>query len=304
MRIAVTGASGLIGSHLVPALRADGHDVVRFVRREPRSPEEARWDPQAGTIDVGALTGTDAVIHLAGVGVGDKRWTAEFKQEIVRSRVDGTATLARAIAEMPVPPSVLLSASAIGFYGDTGETVVTEQTSSGTNFFADVARQWESATEPAQAAGVRVVHLRSGVVIAPDGGLLVRPAPLPVVSVSLLQLFRLGLGGQLGNGKQWLSWISIDDEIAAIRFLLTADMSGPVNLTAPQPVTNAEFTRSLARAVKRPAVVPVPAFALRMVAGEFAEDILGGQHVLPQRLVDAGFTFVHPTIDNAIAAAL
>ncbi len=304
MRIAVTGASGLIGSHLVPALKADGHEVVRLVRRPPTSPEEAEWDPTAGTVDVGALTGTDAVIHLAGVGVGDQRWTPRFKQEILASRIDGTRTIAMAIAAMPIRPSVLLSASAIGWYGDAGDKPLGEDDPVGVGFMADVVRQWEAATAPAAAAGVRVVTLRTGVVIAADGGLLIRPAPVPLMKVSLLQLFRIGLGGTLGSGKQWLSWISIDDEIAAIRFLLRSDLSGPVNLTAPQPVTNREFTRALARAVHRPAVAHVPATALQVAVGEFSTDIIGGQNVLPRRLLDAGFTFQHSTIDQGIAVAL
>ena len=304
MRIAVTGASGLIGSHLVPALRADGHTVIRLVRRAPRSPEEAQWDPTSGTVDVGALTGTDAVIHLAGVGVGDKRWTPAFTQEILASRVDGTRTIAMAIAAMPIKPSVLLSSSAIGWYGDAGDRPLGEDDPNGTGFMADVVRQWEAATSPAEAAGVRVVHMRTGIVIAPDGGLLVRSAPVPVVNVSLLQLFRMGLGGTLGNGKQWLSWIGIDDVVAAMRFLLTSDLSGAVNVTAPQPVTNQEFTRALARAVHRPAFAHVPAAALRLAAGEFSTDILAGQNVLPRRLLDAGFTFSYDTIDRGIAAAL
>jgi uncharacterized protein (TIGR01777 family) len=304
MRIAVTGASGLIGSHLVPALRADGHTVVRLVRRAPRSPEEAQWDPTAGTVDVGALTGTDAVFHLAGVGVGDKRWTASYKQEILESRVNGTRTIAMAIAAMPIKPTVLLSSSAIGWYGDTGDKPLGEDDPNGAGFMADVVRQWEAATATAEAAGVRVVRMRTGIVIAADGGLLVRPAPLPVVKISLLQLFRLGLGGTLGSGKQWLSWISAQDTVAAMRFLLTSDLSGAVNVTAPQPVTNREFTRALARAVHRPAFARVPAVALRVAAGEFSTDILGGQNVLPRRLLDAGFTFSQSTIDQGIAAAL
>ncbi|MCU1675558.1 MAG: hypothetical protein JWM93_316 [Frankiales bacterium] len=304
MRIAVTGASGLIGSHLVPALRADGHDVVRLVRRAPRSPEEAEWDPTAGTVDVGALTGTDAVIHLAGIGAGDKRWTSSYKKEILSSRVDGTRTISMAIAAMPVKPAVLLSSSAIGWYGDTGDRALDEDDPTGPGYFADVVRQWEEATAPAAEAGVRVVTMRTGVVIAPDGGLLVRAAPVPVVKVSLLQLFRLGLGGTLGSGRQWLSWIGIDDTVNAMRFLLTSDLSGPVNLTAPQPVTNKEFTRALARGVHRPANAHVPAIALRAGVGEFAGEILGGQNVLPRRLLDAGFTFSQSTIDQGIAAAL
>jgi uncharacterized protein (TIGR01777 family) len=304
MRIAVTGASGFLGSRLVTALRTDGHQVVRLVRRAPRSPEEARWDPAAGTVDSGALTGTDAVVHLAGVNVGSRRWTPAFKQEILRSRVDGTRTIATALAAMPVKPSVLVSASAIGWYGDTGDAAVDESAPAATGYFADVVRQWEQATRPAADAGVRVVRLRTGLVIGADGGLLAAPIPVPVVTVSLLQLFKLGLGGTLGNGKQWMSWVSVDDEIAAMRFAIDSNLSGPVNVTAPQPVTNREFTRALAHAVHRPAVARVPAQAIKLLAGEFGDDILTSQNVQPKALLDAGFSFQHTTIDESLAAAL
>jgi len=304
MRIAVTGASGLIGTRLVAALRGDGHQVVRLVRHAPTSPEEAQWDPATGTVDAGALTGTDAVVHLSGANVGGQRWTPAYKDEILRSRVDSTRTIATALAGLAEKPAVLVSASAIGWYGDTADRAVDESTAAGRGYFPDVVRQWEEATAPAADAGIRVVRLRTGLVIGREGGLLGMPAPLPAVHVSLLQLFRLGLGGVLGNGRQWMSWISLDDEIAAIRFLLEANVSGPVNLTAPQPVTNKEFTHALAHAVHRPALARVPASAIKLLAGEFGDEIVISQRVLPRALQEAGFAFTHPTIDRAIAVAV
>ncbi|MGY1824643.1 TIGR01777 family oxidoreductase [Geodermatophilus sp. SYSU D00079] len=298
MKIAVTGSSGLIGSHLVPALRADGHDVLRLVRRTPRTADEHRWDPQHRRIDPALLTDVDAVVNLAGVGIGDRRWTAKHKQRVLSSRVDATRTVSEAMADAaaadPTRPRVLLSGSAVGWYGDTGDHAVDERAPAGHDFLSRVCTQWEEAAAPATDAGIRVVLLRTGLVLGP-GGLLGRLAPL----------FKLGLGGRLGSGRQYWPWISLTDEVDAIRFLLTAPVTGPVNLTAPTPVTNAEFTRALARVVHRPAALPVPGPALRLALGEFAPvGVLAGQRAVPARLQDAGFTWTHADLDAALRSAL
>ena len=298
MRIAVTGSSGLIGSRLVPALVEDGHDVLRLVRRTPRTADEHRWDPQHQRIDPTLLADVDAVVNLAGTGVGDKRWSEKRKREILRSRVDATTTvstaLAAAAAADPGRERVLLSASAVGFYGDTGDRVVRENAPAGTDFLAHVCEQWETATAPAEQAGIRVVKLRTGLVLG-RGGLLGKLAPL----------FRLGLGGRLGSGEQYWPWISLTDEVDAIRFLLTAPVSGPVNLTGPAPVTNAEFTRALGQVLRRPAVLPAPGFALRTALGEFAPvGVLAGQRAVPAALEAAGFTWSHPDVTSALRSAL
>jgi uncharacterized protein (TIGR01777 family) len=296
MRVVITGSTGFIGSALVGALRGDGHEVVRLVRRPPRAPDEARWDPSAGTVDSGALRGADAVVHLAGVGIGDRRWNDEHRRAVLASRVDGTTTIARAIAEVEDGPRTLLSASAIGFYGDTGEDTVDESASAGEGFLADVVRQWEACTAPAADAGVRVVLSRTGVVLSSAGGALAKVLPL----------FKAGLGGRLGSGRQWMSWIALPDEIAAIRFLLAReDLSGPFNLTAPEPVTNRDYTAAIARAVHRPTVFPVPASALRVVLGGFADEgVLVSQRVVPRRLEEAGFGFTYDDIDAAVRAVI
>lgn len=291
MRVAVTGASGLIGSALVTALLADGHDVVRLVRRPTGEPDEASWDPATGTVDLDRLAGTDAVVHLAGAGVGDHRWTDSYKREIRDSRVRGTTAVARAVAALDPAPRVLVSASAIGYYGDTGDGTVDETAPRGTGFLADVVAEWERAADPAREAGIRVVHPRSGLVMARRGGAWGR----------MLPLFKAGLGGRLGNGRQWWSFITLADEVAALRWLLDADVSGPVNLTAPHPATNAQVTTAMGRALHRPTVLPVPAFALRAVLGEFSTEVLGSARVLPAALQQAGFAFAHPDIDAAVA---
>jgi uncharacterized protein (TIGR01777 family) len=298
VKIAVTGSSGLIGSALVPALTEDGHEVLRLVRRTPRTAEEHRWDPQHRRIDPLLLADVDAVVNLAGTGVGDKRWSEKRKQEILRSRVDATTTVSTALAQAatadPGRERVLLSASAVGWYGDTGDRVVRENAPAGTDYLAHVCEQWERATAPAEQAGVRVVRLRTGLVLG-RGGLLKRMAPL----------FRLGLGGRLGSGAQYWPWISLTDEVAAIRFLLTTPVSGPVNLTGPAPVTNAEFTRALASVLRRPSVLPVPGIALRAVLGEFAPvGILAGQRAVPAALEAAGFSWSHPDVTSALRSAL
>ncbi|MPQ97632.1 TIGR01777 family protein [Modestobacter sp. I12A-02628] len=298
MKIAVTGSSGLIGTELTASLRADGHDVITLVRRTPRTATEHRWDPAHRQVPAGLLDDVDAVVNLAGVGIGDKRWTASYKREVLDSRVDSTATISQALADAvradPSRPRTLLSASAVGYYGDTGDRTVDETAPSGTGFLADVCRQWEAATEPAQAAGVRVALLRTGLVLA-RGGLLKKLAPL----------FKLALGGKLGSGAQYWPWISLRDEVAAIRFLLEHPVSGPVNLTGPVPVTNAEFTAAMASVVHRPAVVQVPGFALSIVLGDFAQEgVLGGQRAVPAALAAAGFRHADTDVTSALRSAL
>jgi len=298
MKVAVTGSSGLIGSALVRSLLADGHEVLRLVRRTPRTADEHRWEPAHHRVPPGLLDDVDAVVNLAGVGVGDRRWTTKYKQEVLASRVDSTTTISQAFADAaatdPARERVLLSASAVGWYGDTGNQVVDETAPAGTDFLARVCVSWEAATAPAAAAGVRVATLRTGLVLA-RGGLLGRLAPL----------FRLGLGGRIGSGRQYWPWIGLRDEVDAIRFLLTAPVSGPVNLAAPQAATNAEFTAALAAAVHRPAVLTVPGPALRLVLGEFAPvGVLAGQRAVPSVLTEAGFTFSQPDLLSALQAAL
>ena len=290
MKVAITGSTGLIGSALVPALERDGHSVVRLVRRSAGA-GEIRWDPAARRLDPTVLTDVDAVVHLAGAGIGDRRWTDAYKRTLLDSRLDGTTTVAEAVAQAGPRPRVLLSSSAIGWYGDTGGRAVDETARPGTDFLADVCRQWEAATAPAEKAGARVAHLRTGLVCAPDGGLLGR----------LLPLFRLGLGGRLASGRQYWSWISLADEIGAIRHVLAHDIAGPVNLTGPEPVTNGEFTKTLGRVLGRPTLAAVPRVALRIAVGEFAEaGIVAGQRVLPQVLEHTGYTFQHPTAEAAL----
>ncbi|MDP1877670.1 MAG: TIGR01777 family oxidoreductase [Actinomycetota bacterium] len=295
MKIAVTGASGLIGSALVPHLRSAGHDVVRLVRRPSAAPDEVAWDPAVGTVDLGALAGTEAVVHLAGAGVGDHRWTDDYKRTILDSRVDGTHAISRAMAQLDPRPRVLVSASAIGWYGDTGARAVDETASPGTGFLANVVRAWEAAATPAAEAGIRVVHPRSGLVVSADGGAWER----------MLPLFKLGLGGRMGSGRQYWSWISLRDEICALQFLVEQEhLSGPVNLTGPRPATNAEVTAAMGRVLGRPTLLPVPSFALRAVLGEFSSEVLGSLRVEPAVLTAAGFAFQDPTIDDAIRSAI
>jgi uncharacterized protein (TIGR01777 family) len=289
-RIAITGASGLIGTALVGHLKSEGHTVQRFVRRPVVAPDEIQWDPKTGYVDIEALRGVDAVIHLAGVGVGDKRWTKKYKSEILNSRLLGTTAIAHAVNE--VKPQVFISASAIGWYGESGNRSVVESDRVGDDFLAAVCREWEGAAD--LATDVRTVKIRTGLVLDPTGGALGR----------MLPLFRLGLGGKLGNGKQWWSWITLHDVIRAITFLLENKVSGPVNLTSPNPVTNQEFTSALARAMHRPALFPAPAIALKIALGGFSSEILGSKKVAPQVLTDAGFTWDYPHITNALTALI
>jgi len=295
MKIVISGASGLIGTQLVTKLSSSGHEVVRLVRRSPKS-GEIQWSPKTGTLDAAALEGTDAVIHLSGAGIGDKRWSAAYRKEILDSRTDTTALLAKTIASLSRKPSVFLSGSAIGIYGARNDEQLTEVSTHGTGFLAEVCEQWEAAAKPAVDAGIRTVYLRTGIVLSPKGGALKK----------LLPLFKLGVGGKFGNGKQWQSWISIDDEIGAIEHLLTANVSGAVNLTAPNPVTNAEFTKVLASVLKRPAIVPVPTFAPKiLLGGELADALLfTGQRVIPAALNASGYMFKHTTLESAFRSLL
>jgi uncharacterized protein (TIGR01777 family) len=289
-RIAITGASGLIGSALVGHLKSEGHTVQRLVRRATVAPDEIQWDPKTGYVDIEALRGVDAVIHLAGVGVGDKRWTKRYKSEILNSRLLGTTAIANAVAE--VKPQVFISASAIGWYGDSGNRAVVESDSVGNDFLAAVCREWEGAAD--LAGDVRTVKLRTGLVLDPTGGALGR----------MLPLFRFGLGGKLGSGKQWWSWITLHDVVRAIIFALEHPIAGPVNLTTPNPVTNQEFTAALARAMNRPALFPAPAIALKIALGGFASEVLGSKKVMPNALSDAGFVWDYPHITNALMALI
>jgi uncharacterized protein (TIGR01777 family) len=289
-RIAITGASGLIGTALVGHLKSEGHTVQRFVRRPVVAPDEIQWDPKTGYVDIEALRGVDAIIHLAGVGVGDKRWSKKYKSEILNSRLLGTTAIAHAVNE--VKPQVFISASAIGWYGESGNRAVVESDRVGDDFLAAVCREWEAAAD--LVTDVRTVKIRTGLVLDPTGGALGK----------MLPLFRFGLGGKLGNGKQWWSWITLHDVIRAITFLLENKVSGPVNLTSPNPVTNQDFTSALARAMHRPALFPAPAIALKIALGGFSSEILGSKKVMPQALTDAGFTWDYPHITNALTALI
>ena len=289
-RIAITGASGLIGTALIGHLKSEGHTVQKLVRRPVVSPDEVFWDPRAGTVDLTPLEGVDAVIHLAGANVGDKRWTKKYRAEILNSRLLGTTTIAQAVTQLK--PQVFISSSAIGWYGETGNRAVKEDDRPGDDFLAAVSKEWEAAAD--LASNTRTVKIRTGIVLDPTGGALGK----------MLPLFRFGLGGKLGNGKQWWSWITLHDQIRAICFLLEKAVEGPVNLTAPNPATNQEFTSALARAMKRPALFPVPSIALKVALGGFSTEILGSKKVIPQKLMDTGFTFDYPHIAPALSALI
>jgi uncharacterized protein (TIGR01777 family) len=293
MKVAVTGSSGLIGAALTASLRADGHQVVRLVRRPPRSPDELRWDPRAADAGEPALDGIGACVHLAGAGVGDHRWTKSYKAEIRASRVLATRALATALAAARPRPKVLLAASAIGWYGDTGGQDAREEDPAGKGFLARVVQDWEAAADPARQADIRVAHLRSGLVLSRQGGVLGR----------LAAPARFGLLPRFGDGGQVMSWISLTDEIRAIRFLLDTDsQSGPFNLTAPNPVTNSQLTAALHRAFRRPDFgwLRVPEPVLRLALGEMSAELLTSARVLPKRLLAAGFEFQHLTVDAAL----
>jgi uncharacterized protein (TIGR01777 family) len=296
MNVVVTGSTGLIGAALVANLRADGHDVRRLVRRAPAAADERQWEPASGRLDPDVLAEVDVIVHLAGAGIGDKRWTQQYKRLVLDSRVEGTSTIARAVAERPGDKPLLLSASGVGYYGDTDEEAVDETAGRGAGFLADVVERWEQATRAASDAGARVVLLRSGIVLSPKGGALGKVLPI----------FKLGLGGRLGSGRQWMSWIALADHIAAIRFLIDqTGISGPVNLTAPEPARNRDYTKAIARAVRRPALLPVPAAALRLALGDFADEgVLVSLRVLPARLEAAGFRGSYDDVDAALRAII
>jgi hypothetical protein len=306
MRVLIAGASGFLGTALAGRLRADGHQVVRLVRRAATGPDEVTWQPGAsdGLLDPAAVAGADAVVNLAGTPLGMslgplqipvRPWTASYRERFRASRVGTNATLARAVAAADPRPPVFLAGSGVGWYGDTGDTEVDEQAPAGDGFFPDSCRVWEAATAPAEAAGVRVVRLRTGMPLHRDGG---------VLGPQLLA-FRLGLGARAGSGRQWLPWISLADWVAAAVFLLGRDdLAGPVNLVGPAPVTNAEFTKMLGQLLHRPTVLRLPAPLLRLALGEFASEVLDSKRVLPGVLTGAGFTFTHPDLRSALRAAL
>ena len=285
-KIAVTGASGLIGSALCAQLKSDGHQVIKVVRRAARVADEVSWNPLKGEIDLAGLEGADAVFHLAGAGVGDKRWSAAYRSEILNSRLLSTTTIANACEQ--IQPEVFISASAIGYYGETGDRSVTETDRGGEDFLSIVCREWELVSS--QAPSVRTVKLRTGLVLDPTGGALGR----------MLPIFKFGLGGKLGSGKQWWSWITLHDQIRAMIFLMNSKIEGPVNITSPNPVTNQQFTAALARALKRPAFFPAPAFALRAALGGFSTEILGSKKVMPKVLLDNDFEFDYPHLLAAL----
>jgi uncharacterized protein (TIGR01777 family) len=295
--VAVTGSHGFIGSALLPALVREGHRPVRIVRGQVAGDDELSWDPEAGTIDADGLEGIGGVVHLAGAGIGDKRWTDARKRLILETRTKGTGLLARTLAGLTRPPSTLVSASAIGYYGNRGDEPLDEQSTPGNDFVARVCVQWEAATAPAADAGIRVARVRSGIVLGRDGGVLPR----------LLLPFRLGLGGRIASGRQYMSWISIGDEVRAILHALTQDgVAGPVNLTGPAPVTNGEFTETLGRVLRRPTVIPTPLLPLRARYGsELVQHLLvEGQRVLPRGLEATGYRFAHLTLEDALHAAV
>ena len=297
MDVAVTGSHGFVGSALIPALVRSGHRVVRLVRGQPESADELGWDPEGGTVDAAGLEGVGGVIHLAGAGIGDKRWTDTRKRLILESRTKGTGLLARTLAALTRPPSVLVSASAVGYYGNRADEVLDEQSPPGNDFVAGVCVQWEAATAPAAEAGIRVATTRSGIILGREGGVFPR----------MLLPFRLGLGGHFASGRQYMSWISIDDEISAMLHALTNDaVSGPVNVTGPRPVTNAEFTMTLGRVLHRPTAIPTPLFPLRLRYGsELVQHLLvEGQRVLPKQLEQTGYRFTHSTLEEALRAVV
>ena len=306
--VLISGASGLIGTALSDRLRERGDRVIALVRRPVRSDDEIRWDPATGELPQDAVEGVDVVVNLSGAGIGDKRWSAERKKEILDSRLDSTGLLARAIAAADNPPATFLSASAIGIYGqDRGEEVLDEDASAGSDFLARVTVQWEQATDPAAAAGVRVVVFRTGLVLTrPVGWRGLLPSGGGGLLGPLVPLFKVGLGGRIGSGKQWMSWISIDDEVDALIHLMDSSLSGPVNLAAPNPVTNAELTRTLAGVLRRPALLIIPRFALAIRFGRemAAGTALANQRVSSERLVSDGFQFSDPKLDPALRAVL
>lgn len=298
MNIVISGASGLIGTALEIRLRDEGHSVTSLVRKAPSKDNESQWDPVAGTIDTDVIAEADTVVNLSGAGIGDRRWSQSYRKTLLESRTLTTSLIASTLASLANDgkPRTLLNSSAIGIYGSRGDEEINENSEHGDGFLADICLEWEAATAPAEKAGVRVVHLRTGIVISKRGGVLKK----------LLPLFKLGLGGRLGSGRQWQSWISIDDEVGAIVHLLSTSTEGAVNLTAPNPVTNKEFTAALGNAVRRPTIFSVPGFAPKLLVGsQFAEELLlTGQRVLPTKLQESGYEFTHQTLEEALAALL
>jgi uncharacterized protein len=301
MRVAITGSTGLIGSALTRSLLADGHQVLRLTRGRTAAAavgdgsESAAWDPKAGTVQTGALEGVEAVVHLAGAGIGDKRWNDAYKRELRDSRVLGTQTIARAVAELDAKPRVLVSGSAVGYYGDTGDRVIEESAPAGIDFLGKLCVEWEDAAAPAAAAGIRVVHPRTGLVVSDRGGAWAK----------LFPLFKVGLGGRLGSGDQYWPFIALADEIGALRFAIdNEDVVGPLNLSAPEPLTNREITKAMGHAMHRPTIASVPEFALKIVIGEFASGITGSCRAVPAALLKAGFTFQYPTIGQSLQSVL
>jgi uncharacterized protein (TIGR01777 family) len=295
VKVAVSGASGFIGSSLVPALEAEGHDVRRLVRRPARTPNEVEWDPGRGTVDTAALAGVDAIVHLAGANVGEGRWTDARKREIFDSHVDGTRLLAATAAALDPRPSALVCAGGVDVYGGRGDEILTEDSPLGEGFLAEVGQAKEAAAEPARSVGIRVVSFRQGIVLASNGGALRR----------MLPFFRLGVGGRVASGRQWWSWVALDDLTSAYAFALRTEIAGPVNLVSPNPVTNEQFTKALGKALKRPTVFPAPELGVRLLYGEMGVEVLVRRpRALPVRLLDAGFEFSYPTIDTALVRAL
>ena len=297
MTILLSGASGMLGKAIALRLEGRGNRVLRLVRRRAEGADELSWDPAgAGIAEPQRLEGLTAAVHLSGANVASRRWTAAFKREMVESRVQSTRVLSETLAGLKQPPKVLATASAVGFYGDRGDEVLDEDSAAGDGYFPELCQAWENAARPAAEAGIRVVHPRFGMVLGRDGGAMKRLAPL----------FRLGLGGRLGSGRQWMSWIAEEDAAAAVVFVLeNAALSGAVNVVSPEPVTNAAFTEELGRAVHRPAILPAPAFALRLAFGAMADEaLLASERVLPRRLTEAGFAFAYPTLPQALVAAL
>jgi uncharacterized protein (TIGR01777 family) len=292
VRVVVSGASGLIGSALVPALRDDGHQVLRLVRRPRAAADEISWDPAGGTIDTAGLAGIDAAVNLNGAAI-DRRWTSERKKEILASRIDSTRLLATTLAALELRPRVLVCAGGVDIYGDRGDEILTEESETGASFLAEVGVAWEAAAEPARSAGIRVVSLRQGFALSTKGGALAR----------MLPPFRFGVAGRIGSGKQWWSWVSLDDLLSAYRFALdNDDLSGPVNAVCPNPVTNAQFTNALGKALRRPTLTVFPAFAFKAVYGAMGEEtVLGSKRAVPARLLESGFSFSFPNLDDALS---
>lgn len=296
MKILISGSHGLVGQALIKSLEPEGHEISHLVRSAPRSESEVEWSPDRYSIQLARIEGFDAVVHLAGESIAEGRWTDEKKKRIRESRAKGTQLLSDALANLSDPPKVLISASAIGYYGNRGDEILTESSASGNDFLADVCVEWEKATAHAIEKGIRVVNSRFGIILDANGGALAK----------MLPLFRMGVGGKIGSGKQWMSWITLDDVVGALKFALTNEtLSGPVNFVAPNPVTNAEFTKALGHALSRPTIFPIPAFGVRLMFGEMADALLlGGQRVEPARLTSAGYQFKYSQLEDALRAVL